>query len=105
MSDTIHPACALCKGACCEGFALNPRAWGWPDDVSRWLEFHGERSVLGVEFDKPCKHKCSDGKCGIYYDDDRPAMCASFEVGSEACLHCIKTKRIEQSEEILRKIT
>ena len=97
----IHPACALCRGACCESFALNPQAWGWPAHVCQWLEFHGEPSPLGVEFPLPCK-KLVDGRCSVYAD--RPAMCDQFAVGCDACKVCITRRRTEQVAEILKLV-
>jgi len=97
-TGSIHPACELCRGACCEIFGLDPRQWGWPDDVCRWLEFHGEPSPIGILIDKPCC-KLVGGKCSIY--ETRPAMCAKWPVGCQACRDCIKLRRPEQEAEIL----
>jgi hypothetical protein len=102
QDGNIHPACALCRGACCEFFALRPKAWGWPADVAQWLEFHGEPSPLEVMFNLPCK-KLVDGKCSCYVD--RPKMCAEFAVGSDDCRTCIKLRRRpEQAAEILKLV-
>lgn len=97
-TGNIHPACALCRGACCESFALNPKAWNWPADVCQWLEYHGEPSPLGILFRLPCQ-KLVDGKCSIYLE--RPEMCAQFPVGCDACKECVRTRRPEQAAEIL----
>lgn len=98
----MNSACELCQGACCETWALSPREWGWPEGTCRWLEFHGKPTSIGVEFGNPCKHLCN-GKCSIY--NDRPDVCQVFEVGSKACEHCVRTRRPEQAEEILRRMS
>lgn len=97
MTDDIHPACALCKGACCESFAMQPRSMGWPDHVCQWMEYHGKVTEIGVEFEQPCS-KLKSGLCSVY--ETRPKMCQDFKVGSTGCLHAVATRRTSQEAEI-----
>jgi Fe-S-cluster containining protein len=82
--------CDICKGACCESFALS--FTGLDEDKKRWILFHGHRAGNGrIEFECRCEHLGNRGECKIY--DRRPEICKAFPVGSPACLHAINTRR------------
>lgn len=95
----MHPACALCRGACCEFFALPVRGLGWPEDVTRWLELHGQTVATAVEFNCACT-KLVDGKCSIYAS--RPHLCSEYEVGGDHCRYTVETRRAAQADAILK---
>lgn len=97
----MDPACAVCKGACCETMLLDLRKVMSPD-VLRWFELHGEQESNGTRLNCACS-KLKNGKCSIW--DDRPQVCKMYEVGSQACRNAVRTRRAEyKAEEILRII-
>lgn len=85
MSE-IHPACALCQGACC-------RTIGIPIDMSQ-LEL-GDKEHFGlrkmriyiepevVVLDCACSALTTEGACGRY--ETRPQPCINFPLGGEEC--------------------
>lgn len=90
MSDpaTIHAACALCAGACCESIVM-PVAIAGPAAV--WLRYHGNPvGALGVELPCACR-MLVDGKCSVY--DHRPDNCRADVVGGQMCRDAVKRRR------------
>lgn len=89
----MHPACALCKGACCETLAL-PIG---DDEVMRdWLEARGQLFVRpdgrkGVRIDARCPHLSGAGACGVY--ENRPVLCEQYPVGGVACREAVAALR------------
>ena len=55
-----------------------------------------------VELENKCKNLTRCGSCGIY--PDRPKACIIYEVGSQACIQTIKTRRADQADAIIRLI-
>lgn len=94
MKTTIHPACALCKGACCEFISLPPEA------LSSWLVLHGnaQKTRPGINLNVKCK-ALKGGLCSIY--NRRPEQCIHFEVGGPGCLEAIAYRRHYKRKEIL----
>jgi hypothetical protein len=96
----MHPACKLCRGACCE-FMLLPLSCV-PRAERSWLEFHGDTLVPGVgtvALDVPCRMRRPDGRCAVY--TTRPYICDDFEVGGSGCRFTIRRQRGgEQATEI-----
>lgn len=93
----INPGCAICKGACCEGFRM-PVDLFRNKDVQRWFNLHGQPVTEDrVYFQCPCT-KLKEGLCSIY--PDRPDICRKFLPGSAACGDAIRLRRPEQKEAI-----
>ena len=55
-----------------------------------------------VELENKCGKLTPCGSCGIY--PDRPEACIIYQVGSQACLQTIKTRRADQAEAIIQLI-
>ena len=97
-----HPACDLCKGACCETFVV-PISWQrLPPDISRWLIMHGEPTLNGIRVNSPCRALGEDGKCSIY--ETRPTVCDEYPVGGPACKQAIATRRPKDAAKINKLI-
>lgn len=101
----MHPACEVCRGACCESLYV-PIA---RDKATR--DFYNTRgqvfTVLGqphdiAEIDSQCRHLDICGRCVIH--DSKPAACDAFEVGCKECRLAIKRRRSHQADDILRLI-
>jgi hypothetical protein len=83
----MHPACKLCKGACCRFIQLPCTVV--PRDERQWLELHGTVDSKGqVSLDVPCRMLLADGRCAI--QKTKPKMCSDFEVGGDDCLRAIR---------------
>lgn len=99
VSADIHPACALCRGACCEGIVLPSAPYG-EADANRWLCMHGTpEDAEWLYVPAPCRH-LKEGRCSIY--EDRPRVCSDFIVGGKLCHRAIKRNRPNQEVAILR---
>ena len=95
----MHPACSLCRGACCEAIILPVKARD--SDNQRWLEYHGEMTDFGIYLECKCS-KLKNGKCSIY--QSRPNVCLDFPVGSPGCLAAIARRRPYKEQQIRRII-
>ena len=94
MSDTIHPACAICKGSCCEYMQIK-----YADAASQeWCDLHGTPDKHGTILELPCKQLQRDGRCGIY--ESRPIACVVYMVGSEHCKSAVRLRRPEKADAI-----
>src|SRR3989304_4465568 len=91
--NTVHPACKLCKGACCECIML---PWESVAQEDRdWFALHGRPFTTGVDLSIPCsKFNCLTGRCTIY--ETRPETCKKFAVGSPGCRLVIAVRREPQ---------
>ena len=99
----IHPACALCKGACCEVFALQRKNLAAPADIIAWFGFHGtEHPVLGFVYACACS-KLRDGLCSIHAT--KPINCVEMKVGGEECRSIVALRRKEREKEIVEAMT
>ena len=99
----MNPACELCKGACCEGMAIDPALLGLPADVLRWWRLHGQGSKLGGGTYLPCKcNLLVDGKCTNY--DGRPQLCREWNVGCRECRQTVRERRPKNWGSIFRLI-
>ena len=68
-------------------------------DVLRWFRFHGREEGSGIRLDCECS-KLKNGKCSIW--EDRPDVCKTYEVGSQACRNAVVSRRTrEKAEQIL----
>lgn len=93
----MHPACQLCRGACCESIVLHDLP---PGDTSRWLALHGRVLPSGsVEFPAPCRELDTCGLCRIHAT--RPEPCRTYAVGGVDCRATIIRRRPAHSAEIL----
>ncbi len=92
----FHPACVVCRGACCESITLDLRSEN--ADVQRWLDLHGQRVVGGLNLACACS-ALREGRCTIY--DDRPRVCRDYAVGSAACLAAIARRRPEPARAVI----
>ena len=93
----IHPACNLCRGACCEILLLKISGGG---DNQRWLDMHGKATPMGTLLRCRCQNLTKDGLCGIY--TDRPEVCAVFQPGAAECRFAVSELRPSQQVEIYR---
>ena len=101
----MHPACEVCRGACCESLYIPVLR----DKVTR--DFYSTRgsvfTILGqphdmAELDARCRHLDACGKCSIH--DTKPAACSAFEVGCKECRLAIKRRRSQKADDIIRLI-
>ncbi len=91
----MNRACFLCRGACCESLVLAQI----PSDAGIWLSYHGTATPDGkVEFPLPCSKLSECGKCTIH--DNRPKICAAFEVGGADCRATVQRRRSNIAHEI-----
>jgi Fe-S-cluster containining protein len=95
----VHPACEICKGACCKYFAL----WksSFRPDVAGWIALHGKDEGKAVIFDVPCG-MLKDGKCSTY--DARPEICRNGKPGEFSCLDAITRYAKDREDEIKKAI-
>jgi Fe-S-cluster containining protein len=100
MSD-MHPACARCRGACCEQLVIPLPLAARPDEI-KWLGMRGEIRNMHLRVNAPCVNLSASGKCEIH--DDRPHPCRIYPVGGEACRAAIANRRSTIAEEILAKL-
>ena len=92
----MHPACQLCRGACCESIVLPALP---PGDEGRWLGYHGRPLEGGAyEIPVPCTRLDSCGSCMIHAS--RPSVCRTYQVGGPACRATIARRRSTQAEAI-----
>jgi Fe-S-cluster containining protein len=100
LERAIHPACDLCRGACCEVIAVRPESFHLTGDERRLLEYRGTTTEMGVVIKAPCCKLGESGLCTIYAN--RPQTCHDFEVGGFACMIAVHVRRLEREMEILR---
>lgn len=112
----MHPACQLCRGACCESLVLNLP----PTDSGSWLALHGlpvnppEDGVhrtnpgpaaagnggLGLyEIEARCSKLSSCGRCTIHAT--RPEHCKTYAVGGADCRATVARRRPRHASAIL----
>ena len=94
----IHPACALCRGACCECVLQKP---GKTDDLA-WWDARGEATPFGYMLLTRCRHLTFTGKCAIY--EERPFACEVFLPGCAECREVVKRRRPARAAEILKLV-
>ena len=99
MSSEVHPACALCRGGCCEVIPVPIDLGQMTNDSRRHLRMRGQM-LNGVVFLNCSCSNLAEGRCGIY--DTRPQVCREFEVGGADCRTAIKLRRPEQAASILQ---
>ena len=99
----MSEACKLCRGACCESLLVPTGEDKFSQDFwatrGRVFEMQGQAFV---ELENKCKNLTGCGLCGIY--PDRPEACIIYQIGSQACIQTIKTRRADQAEAIIRLI-
>jgi Fe-S-cluster containining protein len=91
----IHPACALCRGACCEFVRLSIGLLAEGHDAARWAGYHGtfDPSMQTVELNCRCSKLTPEGLCAV--QDHKPQMCLDAIVGGPSCVHAIGRNRPE----------
>lgn len=90
------PACALCRGACCESIVLDPAVFTL--DGARWITYHGTSRADGT-IELPCAcDKLQRGLCSIH--PTRPRNCVEFQVGGSECRSAIRSRRPAQQDAI-----
>lgn len=90
----MHPACAICRGACCETVVIPlPEPRHMTRGMWELLMLRGDLTPGGggVRLDAPCRHLTRAGKCGIH--DDRPQVCRDYKVGGPACRAAVRDRR------------
>ena len=95
--NNIHPACELCRGACCRGLLIDADVPTFVRDLD-WWKYHGTQTALGTMLHCQCSKLGTDGKCTVY--ETRPDTCRTFTVGCRECRVSIRTFRPEQAEAI-----
>lgn len=93
----MHPACELCKGACCESMKINlsplyPKLITF--DTLRWIQAHGTVEEGGLRLETRCKHLIGGG-CSIY--SQRPQICRTYEFGGRYCREAVRDRRNNDS--------
>jgi len=94
-----HPACAICKGACCESLAV---PFPPDDDTAAFLALRGTvdpaprrvpsgEDVVYVYLEVRCSQLTRSGRCGCY--DTRPGVCRAYEVGGVGCRAAVRRRR------------
>jgi hypothetical protein len=96
----MHPACQLCRGACCESLVLNLP----PTDAGTWLGLHGKPITGPVgggthEIEARCTKLSSCGRCTIH--TTRPEHCKSYAVGGADCRATVARRRPRHAPAIL----
>lgn len=94
----MNPACALCRGACCESIAL-PIPTDPDVDTVRWLSYRGTIRNQMLRIEARCSQLTPDGQCGQWAS--RPKPCQDYPVGSDACRYAITERRSTNAGEIL----
>ena len=98
--------CQICKGACCEEFALPLRGIHPERDVDRWVLLHAEvERNLGaamMRFECRCNKLTEEGTCSIY--EERPDLCRNYLPGSTACLDTVKRRRTSEQFHQIREV-
>lgn len=102
----MHPACDLCRGACCETLVL-PLPRSATKGERKWLELRGRREEIAKSdvVRVPCRClvlSSTTGRCMIY--DDRPQPCRDFPVGGEQCRAAVASLRPESKQAILSRM-
>lgn len=82
----MNPACALCRGACCETVMLPIEG-----EVPVTLLLRGHQEADGFRLTSPCRHLSRKGLCRIH--DDKPLLCREYEVGGEGCRAAVLSQR------------
>lgn len=94
----INPACAACKGACCESFVISLPPNPGPD-VVRWLGYRGKITNRHIRLDVACNKLNGDGTCSVW--NVRPQPCVDYQVGSDACRNAVVARRSTDADTIL----
>ncbi len=89
--------CAVCKGACCEEFAIPNVPVSTDED--RWLRHHATIRGRWLFFDAACK-QLVDGRCSIYRD--RPLLCKRYPPGGDDCLNVVLRRRTPEEYACIR---
>ena len=94
----MHPACEVCRGACCESLIFPAPELG---DQREFMEARGtEFPIWGhIEVESRCKHLCKDGLCSIH--TARPKVCQDYKVGGLLCLLTIQRRRSKEQAEAI----
>lgn len=89
---TIHPACAECKGACCETLLMPIDPSFMSSPVRKYLRTRGEfEGDYMIRLNCQCRFLDDKGQCGIY--SGRPDVCRTATVGGAMCRAAIKANR------------
>lgn len=96
MSD-IHPACAICKGACCETLLMPMNPGAISPDTRKYLKMRGVLTRVGLRVDVPCKSLSPSGTCSVY--STRPDICRVYAVGGIACRESVLSRRDPKTAE------
>ena len=88
---TMHPACQLCRGACCSSIVLPIDVTVVPREVAVMLTLRGSQEADGFRLDAPCRHLSRKGLCKIH--PDKPQVCRDYPVGGEGCRAAVRANR------------
>jgi hypothetical protein len=92
----MHPACKLCRGACCESVVLDQTSSAM---VNEFLRARG-RQLPGyrTEIESRCPHLVK-GACDCHAS--RPVACQLFAVGGAACRETVLRRRAKDAGQII----
>lgn len=95
----MHPACAICQGACCESITV-------PVETPAQRDYARVRGTLELAIGgeqmrvhSVCPQLTAAGCCGIWAT--RPGICEAYPVGGSGCRAAIRALRPEQADELL----
>jgi hypothetical protein len=96
----MHPACNLCRGACCESIVLDQTSSAM---VNEFLRARGRQlSRCRTEIETRCPH-LKDGACDCHAS--RPVACQLFAVGGAVCRETVARRRAKDADKILALLT
>lgn len=98
MSSEVHPACALCRGGCCETVVIPIVPEEMNTDEVVWIGMRGKVVDDSVFLRCACANLTPSGTCGIY--PTRPQVCRNFTVGGAECVTTVRLFRRAQAADI-----
>ncbi len=93
----MNPACAACKGACCETLTLPMPTQA---NIIEWISLRGRVEGKMIRVEVPCRELTGDGACGIHAT--KPQICRDFAVGSPACISAIRARRGNDAARLIK---
>lgn len=93
----MNPACAACKGACCETVCLPLPT---DPDALVWISLRGRVEGHTVRLAASCRELTPTGMCGIH--ETKPLACKTFAVGSPACIAAIRANRGNDAPRLIK---
>lgn len=91
VNEGRHPACELCRGACCETLSVPLNVGTLSNDSRRYFRMRGRIEGSTLRLDAPCQALTGEGTCGVY--STRPQGCKDYVVGGDACVAAVRAQR------------